>query len=132
MLLDQRPRGSFAMAPFFGRVAQCERSAAVLMKRLKVPIVFGACYLTDRPFHYDLRFPTRLEPEELGKLSVNQIVERVNAEQEALILAHPEQYFWIHDRYRDSPAPVEEAPATGDAEVAPEGPESASPANVGR
>jgi len=140
MLLDQRPRVKYAMAPFFGRLAQSERSAAVLMKRLGVPIVFGACYLTDRPFHYDLRFPVRVEPEDLAQLSVNEIVARVNAELETLILAHPEQYFWIHDRYRDSPeqAPVSESagsPAvadSSDAEVAPEAHESASTPKSGR
>lgn len=103
MLLDQRSSGKHAVAPFFGKMARCERSAAVLMKRLGVPIIFGACYLTDRPFHYDLRFPCIIRPEELAELSLDEVVSRVNQEQEKLILAHPEQYFWLHDRYRDAP-----------------------------
>lgn len=105
MLLDQRPSGKHAVAPFFGKLARCERSAAVLMKRLGVPIVFGACYLTDKPFRYQMDLPRMIVPEELESLSVDEVVALVNREQEKLILRHPEQYFWLHDRYRDAPEP---------------------------
>lgn len=122
MLLDQRPLGKHTLAPFFGRVTTCERSAGVLFKRMGVPIVFGACYLTDRPFYYDMRYSTVMTPEELADLSLEEVVTTVNAQMEKLILAHPEQYFWLHDRYRD-------APPLGSEEEAPE---KASPLNPSR
>lgn len=103
MLLDQRSKGKHVIAPFFGRRTTCERSAAVLIKRLKMPIVFCACYNTDRPFHYEMVFPRLIEPQELEGKSVEEIVTIINGEQEKLILRHPEQYFWLHDRYRDAP-----------------------------
>lgn len=114
MLLDQRPLGKHVVAPFFGRPAPCERSAAVLIKRLGVPIVFGACYLTERPFHYRLIFNRVVEPEELADLSLAELVTLVNREQEARILEHPEQYFWLHDRYRDAPETTPEPAASPD------------------
>jgi KDO2-lipid IV(A) lauroyltransferase len=124
MLLDQRPRGKSVLAPFFGRVAPCERSAAVLMRRLGVPVIFGACYLTDRPFRYELRLERMLRPEEAARLSLPELVARVNAEQERLILAAPDQYFWLHDRYRGA----SESPAASSGAVTPpEARESASP-----
>jgi lauroyl/myristoyl acyltransferase len=33
----------------------------------------------------------------------------INGELEALILSRPDQYFWLHDRYRGAPAPLEPA-----------------------
>ena len=103
MLLDQRSKGKHVIAPFFGRPTTCERSVAVLIKRLKMPIVFCACYNTERPFHYRTVFPRLIEPQEFEGKSVEEIVTVINGEQEKLILQHPEQYFWLHDRYRDAP-----------------------------
>lgn len=111
MLLDQRSRGKHVLAPFFGRPTTCERSIPVLLKRLRMPIAFCACYNTDRPFYYKFTFPRLIEPEELDGLSIEEIVTLINREQEKLILNHPEQYFWLHDRYRDAPplSPDEES-----------------------
>jgi len=149
MLLDQRPSGKAVVANFFGRPARSERSAAVLIKRLRLPIIFVACYLTPRPFQYRLVFNRVIPPEELAKLSVEQVVALVNHEMEELIRVQPEQYFWLHDRYRDAPldSPVPEVPEIPrmDPEAAcdgssgaesdspsPEGRERPSQANSGR
>jgi KDO2-lipid IV(A) lauroyltransferase len=128
MLLDQRPLGKHVVAPFFGRPARCERSAAVLMKRLGVPTVFGACYLTERPFQYRVVLSRCLRAAELERLSLEEIVAVVNREQERLILRSPEQYFWLHDRYRD--APLESLPTA--AESAPPGGSPPSPGEGAR
>jgi KDO2-lipid IV(A) lauroyltransferase len=109
MLLDQRPRGKHVVAPFFGRPAPCERSAAVLMKRMGVPLVIGANFGVGRPFEYELVLSRVVRPEELAQLSVEELVTLINGELEALILSRPDQYFWLHDRYRGAPAPLEPA-----------------------
>lgn len=100
MMLDQRARQNPVYAPFFGRRARCDRSAGVLLKRLSAPIVFGACYRTAKPFSWRFVMPSVIWPEEGRALSVEELVARVNREMERLILAAPEQYFWLHDRYR--------------------------------
>ena len=100
LLLDQRARKRPVLAPFFGRPARCDRSAAVLMKRLRAPIVFAACYRTPVPWRWRLDAPVVLWPKDLEGLSIEAITARVNRELEKLILAAPEQYFWLHDRYR--------------------------------
>ncbi|MFM7280995.1 MAG: hypothetical protein ACKO32_04355, partial [Planctomycetia bacterium] len=43
------------------------------------------------------------EPEELTGASPEAVAARINAELERLILACPDQYFWLHDRYRGAP-----------------------------
>jgi KDO2-lipid IV(A) lauroyltransferase len=100
LLLDQRAHQRPLLVPFFGRKARCDRSAAVLMKRLKAPVVVGACYLTGVPWRWRVHLPVVLWPEELEGKSVEDVTARLNQEFEKLILAAPEQYFWLHDRYR--------------------------------
>ncbi len=100
MLLDQRARMKPVLAPFFGREAKCDRSASVLVRRLRAPLVFAACYRTADPRRYRLVVPRVVRPEELQGLSAEEVAALVNRELEKLILAAPEQYFWLHDRWR--------------------------------
>jgi len=104
MLIDQRAVKKTVLAPFFGRLVRCERTIPVLARRLGVPIVMGACYMTDRPYHYEACFPAVIWPEELEGKSHEAILTRLHRELEQMILAHPEQYLWLHDRYRNAPA----------------------------
>jgi len=105
LLVDQRGRGKTVVAPFFGRPAHCERAVAVLARRMGVPLAFAACYRSERPWHYRAVYPRVLWPADLAGLSLEQVTARINAELERMILARPEQYFWLHDRFRGAPAP---------------------------
>lgn len=102
MLLDQRARKKPVLADFFGRLARSDRSAGVLVKRLGCPVVFMAAYRTA-----DLRWrfvaERVLQPEAFRGRNQEQIARLINAELERQILVDPEQYFWLHDRYRDTP-----------------------------
>lgn len=109
MMLDQRARANAVIAPFFGRPARCHRSTGVLLRRQRVPMVFFACYGTDRPYRYRLVLSEVLRPEDVAGCSSEEIATRVNAALEPLIRACPEQYFWIHDRYRGAPEGKSEA-----------------------
>lgn len=101
MLLDQRALTKPVYAPFFGRPARCDRSAGVLIRRLRAPVLIAACYRTEEPYRYKGVIPTVLTADELEGQSPEEISTRINQELEALILAAPEQYFWLHDRYRE-------------------------------
>jgi KDO2-lipid IV(A) lauroyltransferase len=102
-VIDQRTSGRALLVPFFGRLARCERAPAVLLKRHRVPIVLASCLQARAPLHYQLRFGEVLQPDEWGRAEVEEIVLRVNQGFERMIRAAPEQYIWIHDRYRDTP-----------------------------
>jgi lauroyl/myristoyl acyltransferase len=109
MVLDQRARVRPVLAPFFGRLARCDRSAGVLLKRLRTPLLVGSCYRT-APWRWRVIIPTVIHPEELAGADPDAIVVRLNREFETRILEMPDQYFWLHDRYRDAgPAAVAEA-----------------------
>ena len=112
MVLDQRARRRPVLAPFFGRPARCDRSAGVLIKRLGAPAVVSACYLTEEPLHYRVEFLDCLSPEELATSDPVEIATRINQAFERMYLAHPEQVFWLHDRFKDTPEafPADEGP----------------------
>lgn len=110
MLLDHRPRRKPVWAPFFGRLAACDRSAGVLLRRVRAPLVFYGCYSvpgTDAldDWRFQLRFPRVLHPEELAGLDPEAVAARVNAELERIILHRPDEVFWLHDRFKGAPAP---------------------------
>lgn len=117
MLLDQRARQRPVLAPVFGRLARCDRTAAVLLRRLRAPVIVGACYLAEEPLRYRLVVPTLLDPEELASTSAEELVGRINRELEALIRRAPGQYFWLHDRYRGAPPPGASAEGEGEADL---------------
>ncbi|MFT5048897.1 MAG: KDO2-lipid IV(A) lauroyltransferase [Chlamydiales bacterium] len=112
MLLDQRAHLKPIIAPFFGRPACCDRSAAVLIRRLKVPIAIGCCFATETPWRFRVVVDRVIQPEELENARAEQVITLVNEEIERLIRRHPEQYFWLHDRFRDAPLPGDK-PAVG-------------------
>ena len=91
------------MAPFFGRSTRTERSAGVLARRQRVPIVYFHCLKTEVPFRYLMRFTRIVMPEEIRSLSIEELATLSNEEAERTILACPEQYFWLHDRFRQDP-----------------------------
>jgi KDO2-lipid IV(A) lauroyltransferase len=103
LVVDQRARGKTVLAPFFGRLAHCERAFAVLARRLRVPLVVGMGIKMPEPDRYALRVPRVFWPEELAALDPAGILGAINAEFERMILAQPDQYLWLHDRYRNAP-----------------------------
>ncbi len=102
---NQRLRGVFA--PFFGEIASCERAAVSLALRHRYPIMVGAALRIGHGFRFRM---VASEPFELvhtgdkGK-DLYAAVLQVNARIEAMIRQAPEQYLWIHDRYRTKPPP---------------------------
>lgn len=131
MLLDHRPRQKPVYAPFFGRPAGCDRSAGVLLRRVKAPLVFYGCYSAPgavalKDWRFELRFPRVIFPDELKGLSAEEITTRINVELEGLILHRPDESFWLHDRFRDAPDTLPE-PAAKRSAVADNGPGDPAP-----
>jgi lauroyl/myristoyl acyltransferase len=68
-----------------------------------VTVLWGS-WLTEDPERFRFVAPKVIDPEELSGLSALEITTRVNLEIESLIRMAPEQYLWLHDRFRDRPA----------------------------
>jgi KDO2-lipid IV(A) lauroyltransferase len=103
LLLDQRARRRAVIAPFFGRLAHCERGAGVLMRRMKVPVLMSWCEALERPWTYRMHFTRVFDPRQFERSSPEEISTALNRAMEEMILSAPAQYFWLHDRYRKAP-----------------------------
>ena len=101
---NQRLRGVFA--PFFGETASCERAAVSLALRRDYPLVVGAALREGNGFRFRLVLSEPFHLQRTGDKNADlyAAVVAVNTRLEALIRQAPEQYLWIHDRYRTKPA----------------------------
>ncbi|MEO6597415.1 MAG: hypothetical protein ABIP94_21950 [Planctomycetota bacterium] len=101
---NQRLRGVFA--PFFGEIASCERSAISLALRHGYPIVVGVALRRGRGFRFDLVAADTFVLARTGdqERDLYDGVLRVNQALERLVRRAPDQYLWIHDRYRTKPS----------------------------
>ncbi len=101
---NQRRRGVFV--PFFGKLASTERSAATLALRKGYPIMTGTCRRVGSGFRFKLFIDELIYPEATGDLEedVKRLACKINERLEKHILAAPDQYLWIHNRYRSRPS----------------------------
>ncbi len=108
--VDQHQRLRGVMVPFFGELASTERAAATLSLRSHYPIVVGAAVRVGPGFRFKVVLLPALRPVPSGdhEADVARVAAEVNRRLEQLILAYPEQYLWIHNRYREV-----QSPATG-------------------
>jgi len=105
---DQHQRLRGVWVPFFGQLASTERSAAVLSLRHGYPIVVGCSVRVGGGFRFKCEMlpPFTVTPTGDHEADIKRVATEVNRRFEQLILAHPEQYLWIHRRYREVPAEV--------------------------
>lgn len=98
MLIDQHAGDGAGtlVVPFFGRPASVFRTPALLAVRTGSPIVFG----------YDVRLPNGqhevllLPPKEVKAGEVDDVTIWFCRELERAILRTPEQWWWLHDRWK--------------------------------
>lgn len=101
---DQYQRMRAVRVPFFGEMASTERSSVTLALREGYPIVVGRCERVGPGFRFRVIFSDPFRPEVTGdhEEDVRRAAAEVNRRMEEHILACPDQYLWIHDRYRRS------------------------------
>ena len=100
--VDQHQRLRGIPVPFFGELASTERSGVSLALRGGYPILVGRCERGGAGFHFRLLFSEPFVPKVTGNRQedVQRTAAEVNLRLEEHILACPDQYLWIHDRYR--------------------------------
>lgn len=94
ILVDQKQTGSPRL-PFLGQPAETSLAAAELATRLKVPLI--PAFATRLPD--GRRFAVEIEAEVAEGPPEARMAE-VNARIGARIAAHPDQWFWLHNRWR--------------------------------
>lgn len=100
---DAGPRGLFV--DFLGRPASTFKSIALLSLEYSAPIlVFGAARV-GQPMKYRLYFEDVILPEDYAAhpAALHAITQRYTDALERMVRRHPEQYFWLHRRWKSQP-----------------------------
>lgn len=101
ILPDQStPKG--VPVPFLGRTAWTSPVPAILAVYQKRPIVVTACIRTG-PMRFEAYLGDPILPREGYESEKGEIIRltaAMNASMEEVIRAHPEQYFWMHNRWK--------------------------------
>ncbi|MCX7016351.1 MAG: lysophospholipid acyltransferase family protein [Candidatus Sumerlaeota bacterium] len=103
-LMDQDARRQGIFVPFFGQPASTPTGAATLALRLNLPIIPVFC-LRAGPCRFRIVLGAPIEPPAGGRTpeNVEALTRRQVEALEAAVRRNPEQYFWVHDRWKTRP-----------------------------
>ncbi len=95
---------------FFGRPAATMSGLAIIAARSGVPVVPVRAYRDEDMIHHHVCFMPPMQWEEVSADSQENIrhnTQRYTSALETMIREHPEQWIWIHRRWRTQPSPGE-------------------------
>lgn len=96
ILSDQHSGDHGLWTPFFGRLASSTPLPALLCKRTDAALIAASLY-TDRPGKWRMTFsPTLNLPDD----SIEELTAKTNSAIEAEIREAPEDWFWVHNRWK--------------------------------
>jgi Kdo2-lipid IVA lauroyltransferase/acyltransferase len=105
---DAGPRGVFV--DFFGRPASAHKAVALMALEFRATmVVVGTVRRSgapdDRIGPYDIVCEDAIDPDDYrdDPDAIRSITQRYHAALERLIRRHPEQYFWLHRRWKSQP-----------------------------
>jgi KDO2-lipid IV(A) lauroyltransferase len=102
---DAGERGMFV--EFFGRPASTHKAIALLAIEHQAPVVVGYARRLGNGFHYEVGCDAVIEPEEWTGTAddARLLTQRYTTALEAIIRRDPEQYLWLHRRWKHQPKP---------------------------
>lgn len=100
---DAGPRGLFVN--FFGRPASTFKSIALLSLEYNAPILIFGTARVGHPMQYMVYYEDVILPEDYADHpdAPRAITERYTQALERMVRRHPEQYFWLHRRWKHQP-----------------------------
>lgn len=100
---DAGQRGMFV--DFFGRPASTHKAIALLAIEHQAPVVVGYARRVGPGFRYEVGCDAIIEPEEFNGTSddVRLLTQRYTTTLEGIIRRSPEQYLWLHRRWKHQP-----------------------------
>jgi len=106
-LADQHAGKRGVWVDFFGRKASTYRSIALLALQMNCPIAVGGAWRLGNRFRFHGEINDVIDPRDYADDpdAVEKITARYTRSLERLIRNAPEQYLWMHRRWRDPPPP---------------------------
>lgn len=105
LLIDQDTKVQSVFVPFFGREAKTPRAAADLAFRTGAAVVLGFCHRVG-PVSFRMSVEEVPVPAERGEGAVVAFTAALTKGIENAIRSHPEQWVWMHRRWRSRPEEV--------------------------
>jgi KDO2-lipid IV(A) lauroyltransferase len=110
LLADQHAGGKGCWVDFFGHPTSCHKALALFVLSAKAPMVVNYTRRLDRPLRFEMGMTGIADPAELEASmvpehlqSVTELTAWYNQKLEEAIRLAPEQYWWLHRRWRGIP-----------------------------
>ena len=102
MLVDQNDNKSDLFVNFFGKLASCSKGTAAFHLLRRSPVVLVTCPYVDNRLEINFQhIPFELSGNQ--KKDILEIAQKMTSALEKVIHQYPEQYFWMHRRWRARP-----------------------------
>src|SRR5436190_2950407 len=105
ILGDQHAGRQGCVVDFLGRPASCHKALALFALLSRAPLLVATCTRADRPLRFTMQMEAVIDPAdnppEFG--SVEELTQWYNDVLAARIRQQPEQYWWLHDRWKEVP-----------------------------
>jgi len=104
LLPDKRLRSSRLPVAFFGRIVRAPTSPAILAWRSGAPILTGASFRIGHSSRFRLESGALIRPDHSMRkgAEIRRMTQAYMSSLEDLIRRHPEQWIWVHDRWKYS------------------------------
>ncbi len=101
---DAGPKGVFV--DFFGRKASTHKAVAFMALQFQIPMVVIGTPRVGGPLEYRIEVEDIIHPEDYADRpdACKAVTERFTQALERIIRRHPEQYLWLHRRWKHAPA----------------------------
>jgi KDO2-lipid IV(A) lauroyltransferase len=105
-IADQNAGDDGVFVPFFGRMASSYKSIGLLALRYRLPIVVGTAIRQGESLRYRIETVDRIEPSECESAPdpLFYCTARFNRAMERAVRLAPEQYLWVHRRWKSRPS----------------------------
>jgi KDO2-lipid IV(A) lauroyltransferase len=104
LIIDQAPERTRAVvtAPFLNELAEIDLAPALIAMRARVPLLLVVAERTPRGTHRARLLDSIEPPARPSRKWAEAAMQRVTAELEEHVKAHPEQWLWMHRRWKRS------------------------------
>lgn len=105
ILGDQHAGTKGCWVDFLGRAASCHKAVALFTLSGNAPMMVSYCKQTDRPLHYEIGCTGVADPLDMQDelQDVTQLTQWYNDRLADAIYEFPEQYWWVHRRWKEKP-----------------------------
>jgi len=111
VLADQHAGKKGCWVNFFGRPASTHKAIAVFALSNEAPLMVGYARRLDGPLQYEMGMETLLDPATMSSdlKNVTALTQWYSDVLEKIVRVAPEQYWWMHRRWRDDRGPKQRA-----------------------